>query len=256
MHNDDLILQEFPVSLRYTHISQAIDLYLIADGNAPILSCNKEIYPPSWIVRAHMSVSSIIHSFCAVESAVNAIAYQIFRDDKHPHYISPIDRSFVLRKIISNWKAMQCIDKFCVLLECTKQTEPPQDLLADLRELNNLRNWIVHGFVYKSTILLEKNTDGTYDEVDVENEIDWRKHFPRNTFQPLDRIDSSDARKALLIALRALAWLQPADHSGMLIIPSYMKPPSATLVTDTNFDFAAMLDSRIEECKVISGEGI
>jgi hypothetical protein len=134
------------------------------------------------------------------------------------------------------------------VIECAKEAQPPDDLLADLRELNNLRNWIVHGFVYKTTVLVEKNSEGQYDEVDVENEIDWLKHFPRNRFNSLDRIDERDARKALLISFRALTWLQRADHSA-LIIHSYTKPRHATVVTDTNFDFAAMLDSYIEEAK-------
>jgi hypothetical protein len=249
MYDDDVVLFEGPVSLGYAHISQAIDLYLIAEGNAPILGWDKDRYPPDWIVRKNMSLSCIIHSFCAVESAVNTIAYNIFRNQNHPHYLAPDDRSFLLKKCVSNWKSLQCIDKYCVLLECAKKKEIPQELLADLRELNNLRNWIVHGFVYKSTILLEKNAEGNYDEIDVENEIDWLKHFPRNRFHPLDRIDSLDARKALLIALRALAWVQPADPSGLLIVGKHTKPARIAIITNTDFDFAGMLDSYIEECK-------
>jgi hypothetical protein len=101
-----------------------------------------------------------------------------------------------------------------------QQPALPQELLCDLRELNKLRNWIAHGFVYKTTVLVEKNSQGTYDEVDVENEVDWAKSFPRTAFNTLDSLDNEDARKGLLIALRTLAWMLPMEASKRLRLPA------------------------------------
>jgi hypothetical protein len=236
MSDNDILLAEVPISLGYTHLSQAIDLYLIADSHS------------DWRVSHGMTISSIIHSYCAIESTVNTIAYGIFRREDHPHYIAPIHRSFLLKKCLSNWKTLQFIDKFCLLFDCAKQVQPSENVLADLRELNNLRNWIVHGFVYKKTLLLEKTSEGEYEGVDEEDEINWLGHFPKNHFNPLDQMDERDARKVLLIALRALALVQ-VTLERLFVVTSNRTPSRFTLVTDTNFDFSSMLDRFIEQAK-------
>lgn len=248
----DYTLLEYPISLTYTHFSQALDLYLICDATAATMNWDRNTYPRDWIVRQNMSLSSVIHSFCAVEATVNTISYKIFRTTDHPRYVEPSQRTFLLNKSISNWKTVQCIDKFCLLFDCAKCPAPPQDLLTDLRELNNLRNWIVHGFVYGTTALLEKNSRGTYDEVDTDDELDWSRHFPKNKFNRLDRLCKLDARKALLIALRACALMQPIDHP-MFIISSHIFPGKVTVIDEIDFDFEQMLDTYIENAKSAYG---
>ncbi len=74
-----------------------------------------------------------------------------------------------------------------------------------MRELNSLRNWLVHGFSYKKIFLLQSTSeDDTYDVVDIEESVNWAEKFPNTKFKPLEDLNSEDADLALRIVFEAL----------------------------------------------------
>jgi hypothetical protein len=93
----------------------------------------------------------------------------------------------------------------------------PAKLENQLRELNTLRNWIVHGFSYKTTYLIEPETEGVYNVVDMEDSVDWQKKFPNTKFKPLDRLGVEDARLALTIVLEILRIMSDSMHQPISI---------------------------------------
>ena len=77
-------------------------------------------------------------------------------------------------------------------------------IASELRELNNYRNWIAHEFPYSTTVLLSPEPEGTFLEVDREDSVNWESKFPNTKFQPIDRMDSTDATTAVRIVLECI----------------------------------------------------
>ena len=130
-------------------------------------------------------VSCILHSYCGLEAALNVTGYQLFLNAKSPRYIPPAKRDLALKRLIKSWEInLAATDKLHYILSVSGKTLQPK-LGNELRELNILRNWIAHGFVFTSVILLEKQPDGSLLGVDREDSIDWERKFPNTKFQPL-----------------------------------------------------------------------
>ncbi|WP_139150295.1 hypothetical protein [Cellulophaga baltica] len=108
-----------------------------------------------------------------------------------------------------------------------------------LKELNNLRNWLCHGFSYKTTLLLEpkEGEENTYNEIDSEDNIDWLKKFPNTKFSPIKELNSKDGEKALIIVLEILIILAEALNQPFHIVSYYGENPiHNTIYKDTNIE--------------------
>ena len=232
-----------PVSMTILHTAQSIDLYLLARSRK-----DNPSRPYHWIQSGYASVSSIIHSYSALESVVNMAGHQMFFEEESPLFVPPQRRSYTLKRVVASWKNTTCIDKLNIVAEQVPDVTVPDNLSAELRELNNLRNWIVHGFVYRSTVLLEAKPEepGVYTVIDREDSVDWRVRFPNTKFHALDQLDATDARKGLIIALKVILLVH-AILNTPLTMTSYFYGPYYTIVTDLSLGADEVLDSYIEE---------
>lgn len=190
------------ISLCAAHLSQAIDCLLRAR--------KMDVYR---FVESRLSISSIVHAFLGLESMINLIGDKLLFDHNSKIYIPDSERDYALKKLISSWAKTSCIEKLIFLLSITKKRPIPEKLLAQLRELNTLRNWIVHGFPYKETTLRERRKHHRtrrpigWNIIDREHDIDWKKKFPNTKFGPLHELEPKDAKLGLKIILEVIKHL-------------------------------------------------
>lgn len=159
--------------------------------------------------RSKNALSSILHAYCALESAVNSIGFEIFFNKDSHKYLDEKKRDIPLKKLLKAWKnSLPCLEKIDYLLSIHSE-KIEDNLRYQLDELNNLRNLISHGFDYTVTWLIEPNennkTSGTI--LDYEYSVDWKKKFPKTKFNPLDKLNKVDAEKALRIVINILIKL-------------------------------------------------
>ncbi len=192
-------------------------------------------------------MSSIIHSYCALESAINEIGYAAFFEEDSALYVNIQNRVYTLRKTIANWKTVSCIDKLLIIVESLSGTTIPNNQIDELRELNNLRNWLVHGFVFKSTVLLEQNPSesGTYTQVDREDSINWSQQFRLTKFNSIDELDVEDARKALIIVLRILQKIMGIENKPIILTNYIYGPCTSVFWPNDTLSGANMIDQHL-----------
>ena len=208
--NDEL--ETITQSVVPDHLGQAFDLLReskeVERADSDSLSKLKE---------RRIAISCIIHSFCVLDSVVNYFGDELFFDLDSQRFVKETERDMPFKKLLKSWNKMSCLDKLQLVLYYSDSRELQANLAARLRELNILRNWLVHGFTYKTTFLLESSPEkgeGTFTVVDYEESIDWRKKFPNTKFNSLGGLYFEDARKALTIVLEALELL-----SDIFLIP-------------------------------------
>ena len=206
-------------SLESDHLGQAFDLLIqlkeVSSEQAALGSSVKE---------RRLALSCIIHSFCALESAVNRLGYELFFDPVSEIYVPEEERDFLLNKFIKTWDRGATLEKLHFIAFYAGSRHTAAQLEAKLRELNILRNWLVHGFTYKTTFLLEPSSEGDagfFTVVDFEESVDWRKKFPNCKFNSLSNLRFEDARKAIVIVLESLEVLSSA----------FLRPFAYTLTT-------------------------
>lgn len=190
------------MSLDRTHLSHAIDLMRMAKnyfGRSPS--------PSERELAKRFILSSIIHAFSGLESVVNLLGFELFSNPDSQKFIPLEQRDFLLKRLAKSWDVVPSIDKISFILSHSSKTSLPAPLENKLRELNILRNWLVHGFSYKKTFLLEPKNSGTYNVVDTEDSVDWAKKFPNTKFKPLNDLDVDDAILALTIVFETLKLL-------------------------------------------------
>lgn len=219
----DDCLHTFTISLYADHLGLAAEaLYRIKDSDR----------------RSKNAISSIMHSYCGLESAVNYIGYQLFFDSESEKYIKEEDRDLPLRRMINNWNSnLSCLEKIEYVLSIYKIILSPK-LKNELLELNNLRNWLTHGFSYKQTLLLEPKNDekNTFNLIDKEDSIDWIKKFPNTKFNPLDSLERDDAKKAFRIIMETLVIISTATGQPFYMATYYKNPNISLISNDTDID--------------------
>jgi hypothetical protein len=159
--------------------------------------------------RSKNAITVVLHSFSGLESAINLIAFETFYNPDSPRYISEDKRDIPLNKLLKSWNAsIPCLEKIDFLLSLHSE-KIDDNLRNQLTELNNLRNWISHGFPYTTTWLIQPSeNDATRGIVlDYEYSVDWSKKFPATKFNPLNELNEEDAEKALRIVFKILIKL-------------------------------------------------
>lgn len=164
--------------------------------------------------NAEIAISSIIHGYCGLEADLNSFGYEFFDDKDSELYIDSNNRDLPLNHFINKWnKNLGCLEKIKYIFSKYSISLDPR-LENELRELNNYRNWLIHGFSYKTTFLLQPimEEENKYDVVDIEEDVDWKEKFPNTKFNSIMFINSSDAEKALKIVLKVFVLLSTKSN--------------------------------------------
>jgi len=186
-------------SLRGHHLGSAFDLLSEARAATDIKPQNR-----ANVLATRLSASCIIHSYCALESHVNLIGHDMFSDESSRTYIAVKKRSFLVQKLVQTWNNASVLEKLFFLACDDGVVSYSEHLQQRLRELNNLRNWLVHGFTYTTTLLLRPKVDETYEVLDTEDSVNWGKKFPQCKFNSIHELGPRDAFTALQVVLDAL----------------------------------------------------
>ena len=158
----------------------------------------------------HKVVSCIIHGYCALEAALNRAGHQMFNDTENRNYISLDLRSVELDLLIKSWpRSLPPVDKLRFIISHFAKGPIPR-LENELRELGNLRNWLVHGYIYQTTLLLSQEDQTNFDILDREDSVDWAKVFPNTKFQAIDRLEYADGITAIRVVFESLRLLAEA----------------------------------------------
>jgi hypothetical protein len=210
-------------SLDTHHLGHAVDLYRMANNQTEE---NSEY-------RYHLAMSSIIHSYCGLESLINRIGYELFFNEESIKYVAPTKRDFLLKRLLKSWDNVATIDKLQFILFYSGKIEISGKLESQIRELNNYRNWIVHGFSYKETFLMdwhpisdEERNNGLVARgmpIDQESNIDWETKFPVTKFTALDSINISDAKIALSIVFSICEIVCNATKTDVNLVTCFPK---------------------------------
>ena len=229
MQVDELL--EFTRALSIDHLGLALDLlYRSRD-----LSMRPE-RPWSWILAGRSALSSVLHSFAGLESAVNLIGHQLFFDTDSPRFIPHESRSIPLKRMLKAWRAaLPLADKLNLVLSVSDCSLPP-GLENELRELTTLRNWIAHGIPYKSVVLVQPQADGTLLEVDREDSVDWPTKFPNTKFHSPDMFDHNDAYTANRIVFEIIRFLATATDELFFVQTWEKGPNTITLGRDSDLE--------------------
>jgi hypothetical protein len=209
-------------TLAFEHMHQALELLAISKRN----------HDPSWQPSddadgvwpdptAHRyALSSMMHAFGALEGHVNRVAYAVLREATFPYFVAPEKRTLEFRDLVSKWDSGLSIDKKVEFLLGSRGVQYPAYLIPSLRELMLLRNWIVHGKVYRTAMLIERSSDkpnsGTV-HLRADDE-EWAPKFPRFKFPMPDRLSYPDAREFLLAVADTLSHLADAYNFPPVVL--------------------------------------
>jgi hypothetical protein len=236
MISDDGLLT-IPLSLTTEHLGHAIESMRKSKVAA-------DSAPTGWNLQLvhRCAISAILHGFCALESTVNLFGHEIFFRPESNQYIPTDSTDFLLRRFLTDWNRASVLEKISVVLKYAYDTHMPENLACRLRELSTLRNWLVHGFTYTRTLLLQPDgeEENTYVELDREDNVDWSQKFPNTKFKPLDQLDYEDARVGLAIVLEALRLLIESTQQVLLVMTCEY-PGEYWHLTKDSFDIDGML---------------
>ena len=220
---DDLL--EITYNLAGEHLSLAVrQLFRSRE-----LRMNPE-HPWSWVEAHREALSSILHAYSGFEAAVNLIGHNLFFNTRSRTYVPLERRDLPLQRMVQAWpKSVAVTEKLNYILSVSGGDLPPK-LKNELCELNNLRNWIAHGFSYSTTVLVEKQEDGTLLQVDREDEVDWGAKFPNTKFQALDLIDDHDGTTAVEVVLEGMKVLAVHNAETLFWINPLWKRPDYQII--------------------------
>lgn len=235
---------ETPQTLAQQHVAQALALLAVAKRHHdPHSTISERIWPD--VSVHHHTLSVIMHGFAALEGHVNRLAYALLQEEGSPHFVKPQERTYEFRDLVSKWDGQLGIDrKIEFLLERAKS--PAQStLLPRVRELTLLRNWVVHGKVYHTAVLVERS-GSEFGSGIVHLRADgqpWTPKFPHFKFPMPDQLSYPDARNFFLGCCEAINVLSEAYKYPFIIILN--ASPARVLLLGTN-DAMTKLSDHIE----------
>ena len=191
-------LQQFTLSLVSDHLSLATHLLSESHKFAGA--------PWHWMQSHRQAVSSILHSFLALESAINLIGHKLFFDPSSPDYIPPAKRDIPLKLMVDRWwTALSWHIKLKYILSINNCPLDPK-LEQELLECARMRNLIAHGNPYKQTILFEMHFLGpTVADREIHFDSDKFSHTKMKSPTFVDHEDAYTVNKVILDALKVLA---------------------------------------------------
>lgn len=199
-------LYTFPVTLVSTHLSHALQMYRRCRG----LSADEKTRRRRG-QRQACAISSIIHAYAGFESFVNLIGHQAFSNADSQIYVPPTQRNLLVTRFVRAWDNNSTVEKFHFLASDIRHSPVPARLSTRLRELNLLRNWLSHGVVFTTTLLLEETrptqTSWCYKVHDVEHSVEWAAKFPNTQFSLANDMQTKDAAIAFRVSCEAVKFL-------------------------------------------------
>ena len=189
------------------HLGHAIDLL-----HESLANRDSEPGSPNALHSRRCAMSVMIHGFSSLESVLNFMAYRMFTLDDAAEFIPLTKRDFFVQSMIKRWDNLKVTEKCNAILSVSGASLLPNGVHSKLSEMNNLRNWIVHGTCYHSTLLVAPSSEPhvLYEVVDEEPGESWKRwnqKFPQCRFnQPL-ALNVSDAQTALRVIIEVLLIL-------------------------------------------------
>jgi hypothetical protein len=233
-------LWSYSVDLTSTHIEAAVG----AAAEARQLHMSKESVSGKNKER-HKTITAILHSYSALEAALSLLGHEFFIDAESGRYISQTDRDIGLDMLARGWfRTVTVPDK--LRFAVARGGRPiAAKLESQLRELGNLRNWLAHGFVYKTTLLLRMAENQTSFEVlDQEVSVNWSAKFPNTRFSPLDQLNYSDCITALTIVFESLREISAATGKVFHAV-DYYSGAIAVFVIIESTDIVALIERHV-----------
>ena len=213
-------LFKFPNAYGYEHLSAAVDLYHLSIDTKmqPYLSGN----------RSHRyAIASIVQAFIGLEAVINIHGYKLLFDQNSKKFIAEDPLNIQLDFFRRSWnRTVPLIDKYRFVINQHGLKVSPQ-IDAKLREFIIFRNWLVHGAVYTTTLLLEELEEDIFTEHIREDSVDWKAKFPNLRFNSLDSVDSTDAEKTIRIVFEAFRLILLATKESHEIL--YFKQGKARI---------------------------
>lgn len=215
-------LVEFKNDLVATHLSQAI------------FCMSKASYYHHSVQNKQFIISCIIHFNCAIESLVNLIGDDLLFDSTSKISIPNKSKDLPLKKFISAWgKSLSLEEKINFLCEKLCLKDINERLINEIKELNKLRNLVVHGKIYKTLYLQQNNHDDSYSILDVEHDIDSKKLFPNSKLNIPSELSINDCKIALRICLKSLLALSKVNNIMISYWLLNTKPETFAFIDNT-----------------------
>jgi hypothetical protein len=158
------------------------------------------------------AMSAVVHAYSSLEAVLNFVAFRMFTIKDGAEFIPEDNRGFFVQSMVNRWDHLKVAEKCNAVLSVSQAPLLPNELNSQLAEVSKLRNWIVHGKCYHSTLLVTPSDEAhvlyeVVDEEPGETWKDWEKKFPTCHFnQPL-AVNHSDARKVLRVVIETLMIL-------------------------------------------------
>jgi hypothetical protein len=193
------------VNLFEQHLAQALDeLWQVSEMKASRTH-------DDFLIEWRLSSSCILHSFYAIDSLVNYLAYEYFKNSDSDWYIEPENRIFATETKLKDLQKKPYFDsRLDVLWKEQKFSPISHEITNKISELKKLRNWVSHGNPY--TIIIEHEfiqvdettvrgiTRDTYPDPS-------EKGFTSEEFNSPAYLNKDDARKAMHVALEIIVYI-------------------------------------------------
>jgi hypothetical protein len=195
----DLFL-DFARNQSWQFIGSAVDLYHLsraAETTMPLPGNRSQ----------RLATAAVIQAVVALEATVNALGHDFLFDESQPQYIQPNASDVPMHLLRQAWpRSLTLVEKLRFVL--SRFSEPLEAAVASrLSELLTYRNWLAHGYIYRTQLLLEYLDDKeiVMHEHDRDDSVKWAVRFPNLKFSSLDAVAPKDAEASLRVMLEVLA---------------------------------------------------
>lgn len=194
----------FTINFFEQHLAQALDEL------SKVLEIKESHSHDDFLIEWRSSSSSILHSFYAVDSLVNFLAYEYFENNKSNWYIELENRISVTEKQLKDWQRLSFEKRIQIVWEEQGFAPIPQEINNKIAELKKLRNWVAHGNPY--SIIVEHEfiqvddetvkgiTHATYPDPS-------RKGIESEEYKSPAYLAKDDAQKAVRHALESIVFI-------------------------------------------------
>lgn len=229
-------------SLYADHIGYALDLLWRSVDLA-----RDDVNAASLLESRRCATSAVIHGVCAVEALLNFVCYRRFYVQASPKFIPCERRDILLHTMLKHWRRLTTVDKFNLILSVESSSEVPGHLQCRMAEVNNLRNWLVHGMAYHSTlqVIAASHHPPKYVVLDDEPSQNWEQKFPVCHFNEPLALTYHDAQTALRVVLEVLLLLSQQTEEPWYFMTCYPELCAHGLNGKLPMEFNPLL--RIEE---------
>ena len=180
-----------------------------------------------------LAIATIVHSVAAIEATANAIGHDFLFDEHHREFIPRDGQNVAMEILRAAWARSLSTVKKLQFIHSQYNATFPESTASNLEELAKYRNWLVHGYIFRTQLLLEFEDDrlGILKEHDRVDSVNWKDRFPHLKLSPLDSVSPNDAKNALRMMLQVLCELAGASSQHFEIL--YFCGDTARVFTET-----------------------